>query len=89
MSEFEIESNIEIPARQGKKSKYPWSELEINQSFFVPGGNQSSLTSGGHRYGKENGKRFKAVKTEHDGVEGIRVWRIDLKENEKDNGKKK
>jgi hypothetical protein len=72
---FKIEKNVAIPAsvRTGGKSKYPWNELDVGDSFFVPGAKVSTfytLTTGQNK--KDPGKRFIARK---DG-EGVRVWRV-------------
>ncbi len=75
MSEFEIEEGIPVPQRTHRKSKYPWGNLQVDQTFFVPEGKQQSITSSAYRYGKDNGMKFTIREVEEDGVTGVRVWR--------------
>jgi hypothetical protein len=85
---FTIEGNIEVPerVRRGKTEKYPFSQLEVKQSFFVPAGDlQDVVKTVTHAaYGAEKrfekqgtSKRFTVRKFEQDGVSGARVWRIE------------
>jgi hypothetical protein len=34
---MEIERGIAVPLKRGRKPKYPWRQMEIGDSFFVPG----------------------------------------------------
>lgn len=79
----EIESGIPIPAKASGsrigQEKYPWSKLEVGQSFFVADGKIASFTSnvaGKNRKQPEGGTRFRAVAVEKDGVQGVRVFRV-------------
>ena len=74
MSEYKIESGIPIPGgrRQAHNKKYPWNELDVGQSFFVPGVAANNFASQASRAGKTYGRRF--VVRSMDG--GIRVWRV-------------
>jgi len=75
---YEIEKNIPIPGgkEKGRKTKYPWSEMKVSDSFFIPdakkgvSGNYSSVVSPANkRFGT---KRF--IQRAVNG--GLRVWRI-------------
>jgi len=71
---FKIEKNVPSPTTDGK-SKYPFGEMSIGDSFFVS--DYDSITHGRLRsaaqsYGKKNSMKFTVRKV--DG--GIRVWRI-------------
>jgi hypothetical protein len=71
-TEFPIEKGIPIPSvRGGKIEKYPWSQLAVGDSFFVPPGMRISGYRG-YRSRKGDGKKFTTRKM--DG--GIRVWRV-------------
>lgn len=77
MSDFPIEKGVEIPkitrvGSGGNNRKYPWNEMEIGDSFFVPGANarQFGTTS---QASKRTGKRFTMRTVEG----GVRVWRIE------------
>jgi hypothetical protein len=73
---FEIEDEHAIPAARqhnGRREKYPWSQLDIGQSFFVKGGVLRSMSSTASHAGRRNGKKFIA----RDAEGGIRVWRYE------------
>lgn len=43
---YEVETGIEMPVRwSGRTERFPFSSLEIGQSFLVPGGNLKKLRS--------------------------------------------
>jgi hypothetical protein len=67
---FEIEKGIPIPTARRKWDDYPFDEMEIGESFFVPGSTSTAIAAVGNRH---KPKRFTARK-ENDGV---RVWRIE------------
>lgn len=72
---FKIEDDYEIPAerqRRARRSKYPWVELDIGQSFMVKDALLRSMSSTACHAGKRLGKKF-IVRTV-DG--GVRVWRF-------------
>ncbi len=70
---IEIDRNVPMPAKPhagGRPSIYPWAELEIGDSFFVP--DKKSSNCGAWMAGKLLGRKFSARTV--DG--GVRVWRI-------------
>ena len=69
---YEIEKGIERPeiARPDRVTKYPWSMLEIGDSFFVP--NKKPGRVGAAVRAKKFG--FKFSERTVDG--GVRIWRI-------------
>lgn len=73
---FEIEDEHAIPAARqhnGRREKYPWSQLDVGQSFFVKDGALRSMSSTASHAGRRNKKKFIARVV--DG--GIRVWRYE------------
>lgn len=89
---FAIQDNVAIPARTSTKSEvYPFSQLGLKQSFFVPHKRNddgelvraisASTISSANKRGAENGRRFLGrVVTEGEGenaVTGVRVWRVE------------
>jgi hypothetical protein len=80
MAVFDIEKNVPLPIMYGDaKYLYPFMEMELNDSFFVPFSFFENGRKGVLRvrvsasyYGKKLGRKFSA---RFDG-EGIRVWRI-------------
>ena len=69
-----IEKGIPIPDPGANHLKYPWTTMEIGDSFIARPQKRSSLSSVLRRYGP---KRFITRKVNEDGVDKIRVWRIE------------
>jgi hypothetical protein len=71
---MEVEKNIPLPRpqRASKPSKYPWDQMEIGDSFLVPGKTTAEM-SGRVRYAeKTTGFCFTSRST----PEGCRIWRV-------------
>lgn len=81
MNQYPIEHNIEMPdGGMASNNKYPWKEMAVGDSFFVPVRDgeipdrvmrrvQPSCCNAGHRLGKHF-----VIRT----VEGgARVWRVE------------
>lgn len=73
--EYEIEDGVEIPQNIGRSSrrKYPFPDMEVGQSFFVPGVKTQAVNGPMQRWKMVLGRRFTIRKM--DG--GVRVWRIE------------
>jgi len=74
---FKIEKGIplpEAPTRGGRRSIYPFGDLEIGDSFFVPNKTKmaSTITAAGR---KLNVKLVYRVQEEN-GKPGTRIWRV-------------
>ena len=72
---FEIERGIPIPENK-RHSEYPWSKLEVGDSFVVEGDKKTakSLRVTGWDYGRRH-RPFKIiVRQETDKT--VRVWRV-------------
>lgn len=76
---YEVESGIEIPASiAGRPRKYPFGDLEVNQSFFVPFDGKveravmNCLYTSASTYGRRNKKKFHIRRF----PTGARCWRI-------------
>lgn len=77
---IQIDSDIPMPFFQGKSGRpetYPWGKLEVGQSFFVPNGNDRWFRSSCGAAGKRYGWQFRVRAWTENGVEGVRVWRVD------------
>jgi len=78
---FNVENKVPLPERKrsGKafKSKYPFAQMAVGDSFFVPNGKLSTIVSTVHiwnkRIRKANNTYAKFICREVDG--GVRVWR--------------
>lgn len=85
MSQFEISDNIDLPARTSTKTeKYPFSVLELGQSFAVPHVDgkamisPSTVTGANTRHRKlGTGRYFRSRVLVEDGVDLTRVWRCE------------
>lgn len=72
MSVF-IEKGIPLPTRQVSR-KYPFSEMEVGDSFFVTDASVVLLHTHARRHSP---KRFTCRTTVEDDVKGVRIWRIE------------
>lgn len=73
MSEFKIEKGIPVPSHRGAPSKYPWEQMEVGDSFFVPA---EDTTKNFGSLARTSGKRMGAKFTSRKLDGGWRVWRI-------------
>ena len=76
----EIEKNVKVPLVRSKH-KYPWEQMQINDSVFIQAENGESLYKlkrkvgpAARYYGDVTGKKFKTLLMREDN--GVRVWRI-------------
>jgi hypothetical protein len=76
-----MELEVDVP-RPNKRCKYPFSQMEIGNSFFV--GTEmmipTNIAGAAYAYGKRNGKKF-SVSFQYDdtpqrNICGVRVWRV-------------
>lgn len=75
----EITGAVPIPPKKpGRKgqTKYPFNTMEVNDSFFVPDANPSSLQSMARRATRERGWRWTARGVTERGKKGARCWRV-------------
>ena len=68
---YEVEKGIEIPG--GGKKKYPWDEMEVGDSFFIPGLGEvpRNIASSAPTHRKKRGEKYTTRKVEG----GYRIWR--------------
>ena len=73
-----IDKGVPMPRYAGERgapAKYPFREMEVGDSCFVPG--ESNQTFRSHAaYAQRSGKKFSARTVVEGGVKGLRVWRI-------------
>jgi hypothetical protein len=67
---IKIESDIPVPASKGK---YPFRQMKVGDSIFIPNMNSSSQISGSFGQLRKAGFKFLCRKLNG----GIRVWRIE------------
>jgi len=73
---YEITDAIPPPSGRGPLNrKYPFGDMEIGQSFFVPNATQQTRNTA-RAWGKNHGRGFSCRTTIENGVKGLRVWRV-------------
>ena len=72
---FKIEKNIPVPSSRGRVAIYPFREMEVGDSFAVPGMKQPVLSNLACQAAKRigDGRRY-STRRQPDG--SIRVWRV-------------
>jgi hypothetical protein len=71
--EDEIEITKGLPTPHRGRSKYPFRDMELGDSFFAPGGTVIGLHGCARRH---RPMRFTCRSVVENGVAGVRVWRI-------------
>jgi hypothetical protein len=70
--EIKIESGVPLPPHQARNAKYPFSAMQIGDSFFVPNVTVSSLAGCmAHARHRDAGRIYTSRTVEG----GVRVWR--------------
>jgi hypothetical protein len=72
---LEIEKGIPIPPKKGGKIFFPFDEMEVGDSFFVPVKEKNMrrlVNNKASKYAGKSGKKFTTRTVEG----GIRCWRI-------------
>ena len=81
---FSIHDNVPMPPslRMGV-SVYPWGDLKVGQSIFIPGKTQKAFGGQVAQAGKaqrkkegNEGYKLSSRNMRHEGVDGVMVWRI-------------
>ena len=68
-----LDKGVPSPDRH-QRSKYPWDDMEVGDSFFAPGTKASSLNGA---ISMRRPKKFTRRTLVENGVKGIRVWRVE------------
>lgn len=81
MSDFKIEKNVPFTGKQNGKSKYPFADMKVGDSFFVNadptkvGKIRNTIISAANNFKRlVDNKNLKFVSTKLEN--GIRIWRI-------------
>ncbi len=76
-----IEKEVKIPTVHSK-FKYPWGEMEVDDSVFIAADKGESLFKlkrkigpSARYYGAVTGKKFKTLLVREDN--GVRIWRVE------------
>lgn len=69
--EFKVEKHVPVPP---PRAIYPWSEMEVGDSFFVDDPRlRERISSAAAKERQRSGKRFTVRKVRG----GLRVWRVE------------
>jgi hypothetical protein len=74
--EFKIEQGIEIPPRRSGALKYPFDQMNVGDSFFIPEDSSvkpANVSNSAQAYGKQTGRKFTVRRVEG----GYRCWRTE------------
>ena len=77
MTEIRLDHNIPLPRRRGAHRIYPFAEMRVGDSFFVPHKGQKRLAAQLVSGARSQGIRASARTVTENGVEGVRCWRIE------------
>lgn len=75
VSAFQVQSGVPIPLKRIPRAAYPFAQLAVGDSFFVPGGSPQSLTYARSAAEVEFSASYATRKVTESGTSGVRVWR--------------
>ena len=80
---MDIDDGIPLPERPcngGRKAKYPFDQMTVGQSFFVPAdaARKGSVQGAAHTANKRfaGSRVFSTRSVTENGAAGVRVWRV-------------
>lgn len=68
MITVEVSRDVPLPP---PRRRYPYGEMEVGESFLIPGGTLQVVCNANYRAGKRLSRKFIARREEG----GVRVWR--------------
>lgn len=78
MSEIKIDRDVPVPEFVDRRpNKYPWREMEVGDSIFIPSMTAPRIGGTLHPFQRRSGRRFTCRTCTENGVDGVRVWRIE------------
>ncbi len=72
---IQVDKNVELPALDGR-TKYPWAEMEVGDSFLVTGVEQRSISTTAGTRSARYGEKYVTRSVVENGEKGGRVWRV-------------
>lgn len=82
---IKIDKGVKMPETSTRESMYPFEDMEIGDSFFVPEKNSNQLTNSASHWRKKKGWGFTARNVHEMGkhpdtgadlpIKGARIWR--------------
>lgn len=80
---YKVDSGVKKSSASKGKAKYPFADMGVNDSFFVPSSDSSpqSVLQSAYQYGVRSGKKFSGERREeavgNKKVKGVRIWRVE------------
>lgn len=71
-----VERQVPLPD-PSTGTKYPWAEMQVGDSFFVPDRRSPNMSSTAGAAGRRLGRRFTVRAVQEKGRRGVRVWRLE------------
>lgn len=76
VSAYKLDDGVPMPTVRQSGILYPWSIMEVGQSFFVAGAKSNTWSTNCNKAGKKYDGKYASRSVVEDGVEGVRVWRM-------------
>lgn len=67
--DFPVDKNVPRPR---SRHKYPWPDMQVNDSVLIPADRADSASTSAYHYGKKHGRKFE----QHLSSKGLRIWRV-------------
>lgn len=80
---FQTQTAVPLPRIKSApyQSKYPFNRMEIGESVFIPcpgySKKEKRADQAAWAIGRLYGRKFTRRRTVEDGVDGIRIWRVE------------
>lgn len=74
--DYPIEQGVPMPNTDtnGKRSKYPFQDMQVGDSFFIAGGKSAGLAATARNWAVRNRVQHRFLVRTVEG--GVRVWRV-------------
>lgn len=63
------------PVPEASPTRYPWADMEVGDSFFVPNKRSANMASTASSAGQRLGRVFVVRTVREGGENGVRIWR--------------
>jgi len=75
MSNLVIEDGVPLPDRGFKTSPFPFRQMSVGQSVFIPQASVVAARTAAAYASKDGSRKFVTRKADREGEEGLRIWR--------------
>lgn len=76
---IKIDTNIPVPVKSQTHAltKYPWKELKVNESFFIPDKTKIMMSPQIVNVKRKLNIKLYAENTTENNIKGVRIWRTE------------